>query len=66
MSTVTVPPGPQNRPQPQEQMLPAQISSAAILSYLYTCRRYPLDITSDTNHSKSSNILHAVLEVPGV
>ena len=58
------PPTPQTRPQPQVQTQPPQTSSAAVRSYLR--RRYPLNITSDMHYSKSSNILHALLELPGV
>ena len=59
-------PTPQARPQPQVETQPPQTSSAAIRSYLHTRRRYPLNITSDMHYSKSSNILHALLELPGV
>jgi hypothetical protein len=63
-SSPQAPPAPQTQPQPQVQTQPPQTSSAAIRSY--TRRRYPLNITSDMHYSKSSNILHAVLELPGV
>ena len=61
---------PQPQPQPQPQPPQTQTSSsstpAAIRSYLYARRRYPLNITSDMHYSKSSNILHALLELPGI
>jgi hypothetical protein len=50
----------------QVQTQPPHVSSAAIRSYLQTRRRYPLNITSDMHYSKSSNVLHALLELPGV
>ena len=63
------PPAPQTRPQPQPQVVqtqqPPQTSSAAIRSFYLHSRR-PLNITSDMHYSQSSNILHALLELPGV
>ena len=55
---------PQPQPQVQTQQQPLPTSPAAIRSYIR--RRYPLNITSDMHYFKSSNILHALLELPGV
>ena len=55
---------PQTRPQPQVQTQQPQTSAA--IRYFQARRRYPLNITSDMHYSKSSNILHALLELPGV